>query len=614
MTFSVKTGQSLTQNQSATVETSTHIYHLYTISTEGIHQLAMATNPNIASYIFNCTQINVLINAIMTTSQNGNIHGSIKENGRGGLYEDGNVYHLAENSDLTTMRHIFSGHNFKSYINIKQKMNNPELQLRYQVQGLNSTSSTVAIAGNGFTVVNGFLYQNGSPYIQTHKIFQQTTLLSQRTIQLQKAGYHLDGDREWTTSDGRVFNDSTIYMPKDLDPIVGIQSHGITLYANWQPNRYTVNYNANGGAGTVTPTTFTYDQVNYLRINSFYRTGYYLLPGAEWNTKADGTGTTYGSNQLVKNLTTHNGDQLVLYANWKPVIVSITTDKQSGSGGTDTFYEKFNTGFSLSTNFSNLIQGIHTPTKTGYHFLGYFRGYKSLGNPLVNTNGSLEVGSNYFVRNSTIYADWKAKQYTVTFDKQGGSGGTDHVTSTYDQRMPLADAPARNGFSFKGYYTKPDKEGTLYYNEFMASDIIYQTDANMTLYAYWLDDILPDVHLNSDKKDWTNQTITLTANVYDYGTGLDNVKIYEIALDGSLSLVAEQNDLNGVHSTTLSFVNTIEGVTRYKAVATDLNGNISESYNVTYYDTKAPTGDCVEVSQDGTTFHFKLNVTDINVQ
>ena len=492
-------------------------------------------------------------------------------------------------------------------------MNNPELQLRYQVQGLNSISSTTAIVGNGFHITNGFLYQNGSPYIQSYKIFQQTTLLNQHTIQLQKTGYHLDGGNEWTTNDGRIFNSSTIYMPKDLDPFVGTQSHGITLYANWQPNSYTIIYNANGGGGIIAPTTFSYDQANNLRVNYFYRAGYYLPPGEEWNTKPDGTGTSYGSNQLVKNLTPHHGGQIVLYANWKPMIFSITTDKQGGSDGTNTFYEKFNTGFSLSMDFSNLIQRIHTPARTGYHFLGYFRGHKSLGSPLVNTDGTLEVKSNYFAHNSTIYADWKAKQYTVTFDKQGGSAGTNYVTSTYDQRMPIADAPVKTGFSFKGYYTKPDKNGTLYYNEFMTSDIIYQTDADITLYAYWLDDILPDIHLNSDKRDWTNQTITLTANAYDYGMGLDNVKIYEIAPNGSLSLVAEQNDLNGIPSTTLSFVNTIEGVTRYKAVATDLNGNISESYNVAYYDTKAPTGDCIEVSQDGTTFHLKINVTDINV-
>lgn len=614
LTFSVKIGQSLTQIQSANVETSTHMYHLYMISTESIYQLAMAINPNIATYIFNHSQINVLMNTIMTTSQYGITNGSIRENGKGGLYEDGNIYHLADSLDLATMRHIFRGHDFKSYINIKEKMNNPQLQLRYNIQGLEASSSTATIGGTGFSVVNDLLYQNGSPYIQSFKIFQQATLLSPSTILLQKPGYHLVSGREWITNDGRIFSASTVYMPKDIDPTVGNQSHGITLYANWQPNNYTVTYDANGGAGTVFPTSFAYNQANYLRVNSFYRTGYYLVPGSEWNTKPNGTGTSYGSNQLVNNLTSHNENQMVLYANWKPVIVSITTDKQGGSKGTDIFYEKFNTGFSLSTNFSDLIQSINTPSRTGYDFLGYFRGHKSLGNSLVNTNGTLEVGSNYFVRNSTIYADWKAKQYTVTFDKQGGSSGTSYVTSTYDQRMPLADAPIKTGFSFKGYYSQPDKNGTLYYNEFMASDIIYQTDANITLYAYWLDDILPDVYLNIDKNDWTNQAISLSVNAYDYGMGLDHVKIYKIELDGSTSLVAEENDLNGIHSTSLSFVNTIEGITRYKAVATDLNGNISESYNVAYYDTQSPTGDYVETSQDGTTFHFKIHVTDIHVQ
>ena len=58
----------------------------------------------------------------MTTSQNGIFHGSIRENGKGGLYEDGNVYHLAKSSDLAAMKHTFRGHDFKSYINIKEKI------------------------------------------------------------------------------------------------------------------------------------------------------------------------------------------------------------------------------------------------------------------------------------------------------------------------------------------------------------------------------------------------------------------------------------------------------------------------------------------------------------
>jgi hypothetical protein len=78
--------------------------------------------------------------------------------------------------------------------------------------------------------------------------------------------------------------------------------------------------------------------------------------------------------------------------------------------------------------------------------------------------------------------------YTLTFDKQGGSGGTDQTTATIGYPMPLAAAPAKENFVFAGYYDATTG-GTQYYTSAMASARDWDKTANTTLYARWI--ILP---------------------------------------------------------------------------------------------------------------------------
>lgn len=88
-----------------------------------------------------------------------------------------------------------------------------------------------------------------------------------------------------------------------------------TITAKWNPNDYKVTFNPNGGSGSMEVQNFKYDTAQNLNKNVFKRYSY-TFEG--WNTKADGTGTTYSDQESVKNLTaTHNGN-VNLYAKWKP--------------------------------------------------------------------------------------------------------------------------------------------------------------------------------------------------------------------------------------------------------------------------------------------------------
>ncbi len=117
-----------------------------------------------------------------------------------------------------------------------------------------------------------------------------------------------------------------------------------TMTAQWTANTYSVKYNANGGSGTMSNSTHTYDTAKALTTNAFTRSKY-LFKG--WATTASG-GVVYTNGQSVKNLTTTKNGTVNLYAVWeyqykKPTFSSLTAwrTKDTATGGV---YEKDDSG------------------------------------------------------------------------------------------------------------------------------------------------------------------------------------------------------------------------------------------------------------------------------
>ena len=85
-----------------------------------------------------------------------------------------------------------------------------------------------------------------------------------------------------------------------------------TLKANWTANTYTIKFNGNGGTGSMSDLTLTYDVEGKLTDNKFTRAGY------TFNGWKDNDGNkTYNGGASVKNLTATNGATITLYAQWK---------------------------------------------------------------------------------------------------------------------------------------------------------------------------------------------------------------------------------------------------------------------------------------------------------
>jgi len=94
--------------------------------------------------------------------------------------------------------------------------------------------------------------------------------------------------------------------------------------------------------------------------------------------------------------------------------------------------------------------------------------------------------SNQTSTNSPNYSySSDAETYTVSLNKQNGTGGTSSVTVKNGSAMPSATAPTRSGYTFKGYYSGTNGSGTKYYNANMTSARSWDKSSGGTLYAYW---------------------------------------------------------------------------------------------------------------------------------
>ena len=100
------------------------------------------------------------------------------------------------------------------------------------------------------------------------------------------------------------------------------------------------------------------------------------------------------------------GETMELYAVCKPSSYAITLDNQGATtAGTTTVYQKYTECYSLTSSGSAATK-ITVPTKTGYHFAGYYTGTNGSGTQIINASGTI-VGSNtQFTAPATIYAYW----------------------------------------------------------------------------------------------------------------------------------------------------------------------------------------------------------------
>lgn len=119
----------------------------------------------------------------------------------------------------------------------------------------------------------------------------------------------------WNTeADG---SGTTYTNGSSFENLTSVPNGVITLYAQWNPNKYTIHFDANGGVGYMEDIELTYDTSERLPLNAFAKNnGYGDSTFLGWNILADTSEVLYCDGAEVVNVTDEDGSTLTLYAVW----------------------------------------------------------------------------------------------------------------------------------------------------------------------------------------------------------------------------------------------------------------------------------------------------------
>ena len=214
-----------------------------------------------------------------------------------------------------------------------------------------------------------------------------------------------------------------------------------------------------------------------------------------WNTNKNATTSIWNIN-TSKSISSSATYYPILKAN----IYTITLNNQGAtSSGTKKVYYQYNTtktingttcyyytNSSLTTCLSSGYN-INKPSKTGYSFKGYYTSTNGSGTNYVNSSGTFINNAYKTIGDKTLYANWQANTYTITYNANGGSGAPSSQSYTYDPNNDTvfylsSTTPSRSGYTFLGWslsstatsasYSAGQRWGTHNAN-------------NYTLYAVW---------------------------------------------------------------------------------------------------------------------------------
>jgi len=264
-----------------------------------------------------------------------------------------------------------------------------------------------------------------------------------------KTGYTFNGWYMEINGAGLVFTADT---PVSLN---------CTVFADWTADIYTVIFDSQGSTLPSNPASKSVivpdTTIDVLPLAPT-KTGYTF---AGWYTEINGGGEPFTASTLV------SGD-ITIYACWLANIYTVTFNNQGATIASNPLYK------SVVVPATTIDVLPSYPIKTGYTFAGWYTA--------INGQGSEFTATSIISNNVTVYANWIANTYTVTFDSQGATTVADPISKsvvfpgTTIDSLPID--PVKTGYVFAGWYTEANGNGS----RFVQSTIV---SANITLYATW---------------------------------------------------------------------------------------------------------------------------------
>ena len=275
----------------------------------------------------------------------------------------------------------------------------------YNLSTTNGDTVTLYAVWEKKTVPYSVIYRwNDQNSLSETKQYNMDTTYNFLTLQtsslgnIEKPGYSFyrwyqlvsDTTGGWITSDWLY----TYYQPGASFKNLTTTENGIvTLYGEWTANNYKIRFNANGGSGSMSDQSATYDQDVTLSANKFKRDGYKFVG---WATSSYGY-KKYDDEQTVRNLTTANGSIVTLYAVWEQTSqYTIRFDANGGKGSMSDMTCYYGVDVTLPK---------HTFTKDKADFVGWSLD-KNATNPTYGEQATVRDLTSTNNGIVTLYAVW----------------------------------------------------------------------------------------------------------------------------------------------------------------------------------------------------------------
>ena len=280
------------------------------------------------------------------------------------------------------------------------------------------------------------------------------TLFSNLTPRFANAGKSF---LEWNTAfdgSGLSFTDGGSYS----------FSSKITLYAIWVNPYHTVTFAQNLNALDPVYAVMTNNVSAPLTwfanlVPSFVNSGKSFV---DWNTSADGSGISFADGAQFDF-----ASKLTIYAIWRTIPIAVANFAVNGGNG------------NIAPVTSQVGATISLPSSAGITNVGHtFIGWNTAAD---GSGTQYSGGATYvLVGNQTLYAQWTADVYSVTYSSDGGVVSPSILNYTFGTPAAVLPTPTLSGSSFMGWFSAP-VGGSLV----GLGGVSFIPVASVILYAQW---------------------------------------------------------------------------------------------------------------------------------
>ncbi len=271
----------------------------------------------------------------------------------------------------------------------------------------------------------------------------------------------------------------------------GVSSPAVASGQAVPPATYVIKYDGNGADGGTAPTSQSKTQYTDITLatnsGGLTRIGYRFTG---WNTRADGTGTTYSAGAA------YSADEgVTLYAQWEAVDAVVLTPESSAvnHGATVTltppksdatiYYQIGGADETAGAPGQPVTVTLYNASHSPSSATGVAAGIPEGGNVTITTHAVYADGT----KSEVTTGDYRLNQYTVGYEGNGNGDAVGNVPApqTFYSGGSVAigggaNRPVRIGYRFTGWNTDPDGAGTTY-----SAGAAYSADEGVTLYAQW---------------------------------------------------------------------------------------------------------------------------------